>query len=374
MSEKIKILHIFNSFFVGGMESNLLNFFNNADFSRFDHYIFVTQDEGPLKELFHKLPIKIITLKCTPKRYFYCLPVGYYFCKKNRINIIHGHNYWLYRYAYFLSILTKIPLFTSNYGLGKWKKKWDLFLESRIFSRARINIAISNVVLEKEISLVKKIDNPGRKFKLVYPIIKDISEKNLLMYNKEVIKQKLGITNDKPVLTIIGRIDRLKGHRLALDAVGKINQDAIKVNLLIVGPMSDPTVFKENDFDKEYIRYLNYYEQLEEIWAISDFFLISSISEGTPLVLVEYFAIGKPVIASDISGNKELIKDNWNGFLFKAGDVDSLVERIKSVIENKNIHEIQNNARKYYLDNLLPEKLVQDIEGYYSDEYLAAAP
>lgn len=367
MDEKIKILHILSSFNMGGIEVNLLNFLNNADFNKFEHYIFVAHDEGPLKDQYHILPIKIITIKCTPKRYFYSLPFGYYFCKKNNINIIHGHNYWSYRYGYFLSVLTGIPLFTSNYGLGQWKKKRHLFLESIIFKKARINISLSKAILEKEISMVAPAERFNQKFKLVYPIIKDVSPKNLVQYNKKKIKQKLRMNNNKPILTIIGRIDKLKGHRLAIDAVDKINQDTLEVNLLIVGPMYDPSILKENDLNKDYIKYLNYYEHIEEIWAISDFFLLPSFSEGTPLVLVEYLATGKIVIASSISGNKELIKDGFNGFLFEVGDVDDLIRKIKLAINSNNLQDIQTNAQKYYLENLLPQKSIQKIEGYYNE-------
>ena len=350
------------------MESNLLNFFSRADFEKFEHFIFIARDEGALKELYHKLPVRIFTLKCSPPRFFfYSLPVGYYLCKKHRIQIIHGHNYGAYRYGYFLSLLTRLPLFTSNYGLGTWKRKRHLFLESIVFKRAKINISLSRAILEKEIALVRGEANSRPAFKVVYPIIRDISPDSLSNHDQKGIRRKLGITNDKPILTIIGRIHRLKGHRLAIDALDRINQDGLKANLLIVGPKVDPSVLKEVDLKKEYIRFLDYYDPLEEVWGVSDFFLITSVSEGTPLVLVEYLAIGKPVIASDISGNRELIRDNWNGFLFRTGEVDDLVEKIRSALDRRDIEKIRANAREFFVTHLQPEKTVREMEGDYRE-------
>lgn len=365
MARKIRILHVFDSFHMGGMESNLLHFINCADLNKFEHFIFIARDEGQLKEQYHKLPVKIITIKCTPRHYYYSLPFGYSFCKKNGIDIIHGHNYWFNRYAYLLAVLTGTTLFTSNYGLGLWKKKRHLFIESIIFRRAKINIALSKAILEKEKQLLDHKDNPHQKCKLVYPIIKDIPVENFPFYDRKKIKEKIGINNDKPILTIIGRIDRLKGHRIAIEAVEKINRDGLKINLLIVGPMSDPSILVEEDLRKGYITYLNFYEKIEEIWAISDSFLISSLSEGTPLVLIEYFAVGKPVIASAISGNEELIRDGWNGFLFKVGDVEDLVRKINFVLEDDNIQTIRDNARKSYMENHSSKMITQKIENYY---------
>ncbi len=369
MNKKIRILHITSSFVRGGVESYLLNFLKHADFDRFEHYIFVGRDDGPLKKEYHELPVKIVTLKCSPKRFFYSLPFGWFFCLKNRINIIHGHNYWFYRYAYFLSLLTGVPLFTSNYGLGLWKRKRQLKLESVIFRKARINTAISKTILEKEKSLVDCTGHDQDKFKLIYPIIDDEPMKKLSSYDKVEIKRKFRVDNDKPVFTIIGRIDRLKGHRIAIDAMEIINRNALKANLFIVGANDDPSILREEDLEKEHIKYFDYYEEIEEIWTVTDVFLIPSLSEGTPLVLVEYFALGKPVIASDISGNMELIEDNRNGFLFKTGDVNDLVKKIENVIENSNIRDIETNAKKFYRQNLSPEKFVLKIESYYSDYF-----
>jgi hypothetical protein len=74
MGSKNRILHVSSFFFSGGIESSPLNFFNNADFDRFEHSILVGRDDGPLKEQYHRMPIRIRQLKCTPKHLFYSLP------------------------------------------------------------------------------------------------------------------------------------------------------------------------------------------------------------------------------------------------------------------------------------------------------------
>jgi glycosyltransferase involved in cell wall biosynthesis len=367
MARKIRILHVTSSFSSGGVESYLLNLLNLADFEAFEHYLFVGSDAGPLRERYHKLPVKIVTVKCTPKRFFYSVPFGVFFCRKHGIDVIHGHNYWFYRYAYFLSLLTGIPLITSNYGLGLWKKRRHLFFESLVFRRARVNIAISKAILEKEESLVPGARDQKDKFKLIYPIIDEAPLKNLETRDTGPIRKKLNIDSGRPVFTIIGRIDRLKGHRIALDAMEKVNARGSRATLLIVGAMEDRLILRETDLCREYVKYVNYYEPIEDIWTVSDFFLIPSLSEGTPLVLVEYMALGKPIIASDISGNAELIRNGWNGCLFKTGDALDLARSIESALESGSLPGIRENARDYYAQNLSPEKLVREIERCYRD-------
>lgn len=91
----------------------------------------------------------------------------------------------------------------------------------------------------------------------------------------------------------------------------------------------------------------NYHEQLQEL-DNSEVFILPSKSEGMPQTLVEAMARGKIVIGSDNDGNKELIDDGKNGFLFKNDnekDLSIVLEKISSLSMGR-IHMIQKNARK----------------------------
>ena len=68
----------------------------------------------------------------------------------------------------------------------------------------------------------------------------------------------------------------------------------------------------------------------------------------TPLKPLEAMAQGKPVIASDVGGHKELIKDNETGFLFKAGDSLELSERLIELLADENkLNSVLSNGRAY---------------------------
>ena len=68
----------------------------------------------------------------------------------------------------------------------------------------------------------------------------------------------------------------------------------------------------------------------------------------TPLKPLEAMAQGKPVLASDVGGHKELISDNETGFLFKAGDVEHLTERLLDLLADENkLKSVLSNGRNY---------------------------
>lgn len=368
MADKIRILHVIGTFNIGGMEANLLNFFEHADFDGFEHHVFVGRDSGRLRERFHRLPLKITQLRTTPKHYFYSLPQGIRYCRRHRIGILHGHNYWAYLYCCLLSILARVPFIAGDYGLGTWKGRIHHAWESFVFRRAAVNIAVSRSIMEKDRALVERGGDMGGKFEIVFPVIRSISPETLHPEREKEIKRSLGIDNDLPVLTVIGRIIRLKGHRFAIEAVKKINEAGQRVNLLIVGRPAEPGVLPEEDLAREDVHFLDYYEHIEDIWTVTDLFLIPSTSEGTPLVLLEYFAIGRPVIASDISGNRELIRDGWNGFLFEKGNVDELIAKIERAIAMSagEMSLLLENASRYYRERLSPAVQTRKTEEFYA--------
>ena len=68
----------------------------------------------------------------------------------------------------------------------------------------------------------------------------------------------------------------------------------------------------------------------------------------TPLKPLEAMAQGKPVLASDVGGHKELISDNETGFLFKAGDSVALAERMADLLADENkLNSVLSNGRDY---------------------------
>ena len=82
------------------------------------------------------------------------------------------------------------------------------------------------------------------------------------------------------------------------------------------------------------VEFLGYRRQVESL--ISDFdVLLPSISEGLGLALLEAMALGKPVIASEVGGIPEVVKNNSNGILVSPGNDKALAESIIKVLSNK---------------------------------------
>ena len=95
---------------------------------------------------------------------------------------------------------------------------------------------------------------------------------------------------------------------------------------------------------------------LETLYRQADVVVLTSRSEGIPLVLMEAMALGKPVIAPAITGIPELVLDGKTGLLYEPGSVDSLVQRIEQVWENHpNLSALGMAARNHIALNFNAE-------------------
>lgn len=86
------------------------------------------------------------------------------------------------------------------------------------------------------------------------------------------------------------------------------------------------------------------------------------------IVIIESFAMGEPVIGAEIGGIPEVVDDSVNGFLFKPGDVNDLVGKIKYLSNNKNkALDMGENGRRKVLQNYSPQVHYEKILKVYQN-------
>ena len=102
--------------------------------------------------------------------------------------------------------------------------------------------------------------------------------------------------------------------------------------------------------------------------ALMDIFVLTSLREGLPRVLVQAAAVGIPSIAFNVDGVPEIIRDNHNGFLVRARDVGQLANRIEKYIDKKELVLLHGQkGREFIKDKWSIEDMVDKIDKIYQD-------
>jgi glycosyltransferase involved in cell wall biosynthesis len=98
-------------------------------------------------------------------------------------------------------------------------------------------------------------------------------------------------------------------------------------------------------------------QQLDAWYAMCDVVVLTSRSEGIPLVLMEAMAHGKTVLAPAITGIPELVQDGKTGFLYRAGSLDDLVAKIQMIRNSPAaLPRLRRAARQHVLQHFDREK------------------
>lgn len=96
------------------------------------------------------------------------------------------------------------------------------------------------------------------------------------------------------------------------------------------------------------VQFCGFSDDIEKVWATHHALILPSRHEGLPLALVEAMLCGRPAIATDVGGVRELLRDNVNGFLVKAPTVELLDEAMNRAWENR--HRLREMGQQAALD------------------------
>jgi glycosyltransferase involved in cell wall biosynthesis len=114
--------------------------------------------------------------------------------------------------------------------------------------------------------------------------------------------------------------------------------------------------------------------QISSLMSTAEFLILpSEWYEGFPMVMVEAFAHGLPVLASRLGSMTNIIRDGENGLLFRAKDVDDLRQKLEWLWQYPlKVQEMAKNAKADYLENYTPEENYRQLMAIYTDAIITA--
>lgn len=143
---------------------------------------------------------------------------------------------------------------------------------------------------------------------------------------------------DAPRLVCVGRLSEQKGQMVLLQAAARLQAEALAFKLVLVGdgPLrADIERFIAEQGLTEQVELTGSLsgEQVREQMARARAFVLPSFAEGLPVVIMEAFAMRRPVISSYVAGIPELVENGVNGWLVPAGAVDGLARAMQEALQ-----------------------------------------
>jgi glycosyltransferase involved in cell wall biosynthesis/Ser/Thr protein kinase RdoA (MazF antagonist) len=155
--------------------------------------------------------------------------------------------------------------------------------------------------------------------------------------DRNAIRAELGLTPDAHLMTMVGTFKRQKGHAVLLAALRSVLAECPQLHVLLVG---DGELFPEmrrraqDDGLTSQVHFLGTRRDVEVLLGASDSFVLPSLWEGLSVALVEAMAAGLPVIATAVSGTRQVMVDGETGWLVPPDDPTALSGAIRALLAN----------------------------------------
>lgn len=290
--------------------------------------------------------------------------------RRHKVTLIHARSRAPAWSALLASKLTKTPLITTVHGAYRNSNPFKRLYNS-VMLRGHKVIAVSNFIRTYIAQDFPRL-NP-----CVDTIYRGIDESFLSTKPSdediEILKKEWNLTrNTAPIILLPGRLNKDKGHKIAAKALKKIK----KAKLVCVGKDKKNSNVKKNTIAfarglgiSNRVIFPGLCHDMQTAYALADIVILPAVKpESFGRVAVEAMAMGKMVIASDVGGTAETIKDGETGFLFRSGDAKDLAEKIEHVLSlsDEEKEKIKRAARKHvkthYLKTQMTEKTISLYE------------
>ena len=351
---RIKVVFFIDSFMVGGMHRQVLYLVKHINKDVFEPIMLTSSPDGGLREEFEKTGCKLIDLKW--KRTFDFMPIlrlvkVLYSEKPDIIYITEAVNFVYFRIARLLW-RRKILKVGSFRALTFWKghlskrfKYIDDFLAKWLYNSSD-EVVVNSEALKNHYSNLIKI-NKLKPIKVIY----NGSDFNFIVSKKkEEIRKKININNDDFMITMVARLDPWKDFFTLINAAKIIVEKNSKAKFVFIGKGEMNNMLKSEIKIKNMTKNIFFIGEKNNVHnyvKASDVCVLSTHGEGFSNAILEYMALSKPVIATDVGGNSEILGvDNECGFLIPKESPKIFAESIEKLMVDEPLRNSMSKSAK----------------------------
>ncbi len=226
-----------------------------------------------------------------------------------------------------------------------------------------VNTSDPEYMLKKK--LIKK-----EKIKIIKSVGVNTEKFSMINYDKEKllnIKSSLDLDN-KIIVLMVSRAIWDKGIKEYYDAAEKLKKKYSNLEFLLVGntDRGNHSCVNEEFLNSGSVNWLGHRDDIVDITAISDIYVLPSYREGLPATLMEASSMAKPIVTTDTFGCRDVVDDGKNGFLVPIRNSQMLAEKIEILIKDKNL---RNQMGEKALEKALNEFDIKKVVNQYMEYY-----
>jgi glycosyltransferase involved in cell wall biosynthesis len=347
----------------GGSEKVILSLLENINTELFDvvPIIYTRSDQTNNRFIsrLEQMKKKYYFISVNKYKFKYLNPIiniveTYNILKKNQFDLLHTHGYRADVLGSITGKITGLSLISTCHGFIANDSNLTLYnMIDRIILRSFNKIiAVSKGIKD---DLIKSGIHESH-ITVLQNAVSGHHSSELFSQNRQSKRKLVKIDGKDFVIGYLGRLSEEKGINYLIEAGSLLFNEGMPIRLLIIGEgpqrkeMED-LVKKTNIGDN--ITFVGFQSEIEEWLPAIDVFVLPSLTEGTPMALLEAMAYGIPVVASTVGGIPYIIDSGKNGILVSPGNPQDIKDAISLLYRNEDLRntfsrEAQNKIKSNY--------------------------
>ncbi len=374
MSEKVRVLHFITSFHAGGTERHLANLLRAHDRGRFEILVGSLDNTGPFSAELGDLAEPVVEFPVSrlygPRTWAQQLRAAAYI-RANRIQVLQSYGFYANCFVIPAARLAAVPAIIAS--IRDIRTTWTP--NQRRVERWVCKLAHS-IMTNAEAGKLALIDDRHHPAKITV-ITNGIDVERFGQPEQEsTVRGDFAIPADAVLVGVVARIDECKGLEYFIEAAALVSRALPQVRFVIVG---ETARFPKNQAYRaaleEQSRRLGFGDRLvftgnrtdiPGVLAELDLFVLPSLSEGLPNVVLEAMAARVPVVATTVGGIPEVIVNEVSGLLVAPRDARLLAAAMERLLRNPDLaHSLASRGRATVETRFSLEFMVRSTEEHY---------
>lgn len=202
---------------------------------------------------------------------------------------------------------------------------------------------------------------------------------NVAAFQRQM-NEKIGLSkpSDKSVIICTGRLEKVKGQHVLLDALAKLKMRRSDWICWIVGRGANERELKKQAKKlglDDSVKFLGMRSDIPALLKQADIFVIPSLQDNYPYSLLEAFVAGKAIIGSQVGGISEMVEQSQNGLLVPPDDSRMLYKQMRKLLEKPDMKKrLSEEAKKWGMTQFSLEKMTGEVLDIYNHSLASKAP
>lgn len=303
----------------------------------------------------------------------------YRMMRRFRPSIVHTHTAKAGALGRVAARLAGVPVVVHTFH-GHVLRGYFGPLETRFFrslerALSRLSDAIVAVSEAVKRDLVEFGVAQGAKIRVI-PLGLDL-EPLLSPLPRGVLRKEAGVPAEAPLVGIVGRLVRIKDISTFLRAASIVHQSLPESRFAVIGDGEERGLLEKQVVRlglEKIVRFHGWRRDMGAVYGDLDVVVNSSLNEGTPVALIEALAAGRPVVATRVGGNPDLLRDGGHGLLVPPSDPEALAAAILETLRSPGASRSRTQAgRSHVLSHHSVSRLLRDVDGLYRELLIARA-